>query len=85
MYENAFKSIDGNLRAEEGMGSELEYVEQTSWVLFLKYLRDLEVERQDRAELSRGGLYTSHQPRFRMGHLGGTPKHPTATSTIRKR
>jgi HsdM N-terminal domain len=31
--------------------NELDYVEQTSWVLFLKYLHDLENERRDRAEL----------------------------------
>lgn len=51
MYENAFNSIERDLRAEEGIGNELDYVEQTSWVLFLKYLHDLETERRDRAEL----------------------------------
>ncbi|PBB41306.1 type I restriction endonuclease subunit M [Mesorhizobium sp. WSM3866] len=51
MYENAFNSIEKDLRAEEGIANELDYVEQTSWVLFLKYLDDLENERRDRAEL----------------------------------
>lgn len=51
MYENAFNSIEKALRAEEGISNELDYVEQTSWVLFLKYLDDLESERRDRAEL----------------------------------
>ncbi|NRB17999.1 MAG: N-6 DNA methylase [Rhodobacteraceae bacterium] len=51
MYENAFNSIERDLRAEEGIANELDYVEQTSWVLFLKYLHDLENERRDRAEL----------------------------------
>jgi type I restriction enzyme M protein len=51
MYENAFNAIEKNLRAEEGVGNELDYVEQTSWVLFLKYLHDLESERRDRAAL----------------------------------
>lgn len=51
MYENAFNNIESLLRAEEGIANELDYVEQTSWVLFLKYLHDLESERQDRAEL----------------------------------
>ena len=51
MYENAFNSIEKDLRAEEGIANELDYVEQTSWVLFLKYLHDLESERRDRAEL----------------------------------
>lgn len=51
MYENAFNSIERELRAEEGIANELDYVEQTSWVLFLKYLDDLENERRDRSEL----------------------------------
>jgi len=57
MYENAFNSIEKALRAEEGIANELDYVEQTSWVLFLKYLHDLENERRDRAELD-GEDYT---------------------------
>ncbi|GGD39033.1 N-6 DNA methylase [Sinisalibacter lacisalsi] len=52
MYENAFNSIENLLRAEEGIANELDYVEQTSWVLFLKYLHDLGSERRDEAELN---------------------------------
>ncbi|MGV6889313.1 type I restriction-modification system subunit M N-terminal domain-containing protein [Rhodophyticola sp. SM2404] len=52
MYENAFNKIERDLRAEEGIANELDYVEQTSWVLFLKYMHDLENERRDRAELN---------------------------------
>ena len=51
MYENAFNKIEKDLRAEEGIANELDYVEQTSWVLFLKYLHDLETEHRDRAVL----------------------------------
>ncbi|MCZ4347329.1 type I restriction-modification system subunit M N-terminal domain-containing protein [Devosia neptuniae] len=51
MYENAFNSIEKDLRAEEGIGNELDYVEQISWVLFLKYLHDLESDRRDQAAL----------------------------------
>ena len=57
MYENAFNKIERELRNEEGIANELDYVEQTSWVLFLKYLHDLETERRDRAELD-GDDYT---------------------------
>ena len=32
MYENAFNSIERDLRAEEGIANELDYVEQISWV-----------------------------------------------------
>ncbi len=51
MFENAFNNIDKALRAEAGVASELDYVEQTSWVLFLKYLEDLEADRADEATI----------------------------------
>ena len=57
MFENAFNNIDRAMRNDEGLSSELDYAEQTSWLLFLKYLDDLEQERQDQAELE-GRDYT---------------------------
>ena len=51
-YEAAFKNIDDTLWKDAGCGSELDYIEQTSWILFLKYLDDLEKENQAAAELS---------------------------------
>jgi type I restriction enzyme M protein len=50
-FENAFNNIDRVMRNDEGLASELDYAEQTSWLLFLKYLDDLETERADRAAL----------------------------------
>ena len=41
-FEQTFKNIDDILHKDAGCGSELDYVEQTSWILFLKYLDDLE-------------------------------------------
>ena len=46
MYEQAFKNIDDTLWKDAGCSSELDYIEQTSWVLFLKYLDDFESERE---------------------------------------
>ena len=51
MFEQAFKNIDDVLWKEAGCSSELDYTEQTSWMLFLKYLDDLEQERSMEAEL----------------------------------
>ena len=42
MFEQTFKNIDDTLWKDAGCSSELDYAEQTSWVLFLKYLADLE-------------------------------------------
>ena len=51
MFEQTFKNIDDILHKDAGCGSELDYVEQTSWILFLKYLDDLERDRATTAEL----------------------------------
>ena len=50
-FEQVFKSIDNTLRTDEGCGSELDYVEQSSWILFLRYLDDLEQVREESALL----------------------------------
>ena len=57
MFEQTFKNIDDILHKDAGCGSELDYVEQTSWVLFLKYLDDLERDKITSAELT-GKTYT---------------------------
>ncbi len=57
MFEQTFKNIDDILHKDAGCGSELDYVEQTSWILFLKYLDDLEKDRATEAELI-GNTYT---------------------------
>ncbi len=57
MFEQSFKNIDDILRKDAGMSSELDYTEQSSWLLFLKYLDDLEKDRKDAADL-KGEAYT---------------------------
>jgi len=52
MYEQAFKNIENVLFKEAGCTTELDYTEQTSWVLFLKYLDGLEQERAMEAQLA---------------------------------
>src|SRR6056297_2250779 len=51
MFEQTFRNIDDVLWKEAGCATELDYTEQTSWMLFLKYLDDLEHERAQEAEL----------------------------------
>ena len=52
MFETAFKNIDDTLWKDSGCSTELDYIEQTSWVLFLKYLDDYEKEKETTAKLS---------------------------------
>ena len=51
MFEQAFKNIDNVLWKEAGCASELDYAEQTSWLLFLKYLDGLEQDKAAEAQL----------------------------------
>lgn len=51
MFEQTFKNIDDILYKDAGADSELDYIEQTSWVLFLRYLDQLESEKADEAAL----------------------------------
>src|SRR3984885_5004882 len=57
MFEQAFRNIDDVLRKEAGCTTELDYTEQTSWLLFLKYLDGLEEDKVAEAEIA-GKKYT---------------------------
>src|SRR5579864_3226665 len=57
MFQQAFKNIDDILRKEAGCTTELDYTEQTSWLLFLKYLDGLEQDKAMEAALD-GKKYT---------------------------
>jgi len=64
MFEQVFKNIDDILHKDAGCGSELDYVEQTSWVLFLKYLDDLEKDKETAALLSGKSYNRIIEPQF---------------------
>lgn len=51
MFEQTFKNIDDILHKDAGCTSELDYTEQSSWLLFLKYLDALEADKATEAEL----------------------------------
>ena len=63
MFEQVFKNIDDVLWKEAGCTTELDYTEQTSWLLFLKYLDALEKTREDEAVMEkRKYTYILDQP-----------------------
>jgi len=51
MFEQTFKNIDDLLFKDAGADSELDYIGQTSWIMFLRYLDDLEKDKADEAAL----------------------------------
>ena len=56
MFEQTFKNIDDILYKDSGSDSELDYIGQTSWIMFLRYLDELETKKSQEAEL-RGHQY----------------------------
>jgi len=57
MFEQIFSNIDDILFKDAGADSELDYIGQTSWVMFLRYLDELEAKKADEAAL-KGEEYT---------------------------
>ena len=51
MFEQTFKNIDNILFKDAGCTGELDYTEQSSWLLFLKYLDALEADKATEAVL----------------------------------
>jgi type I restriction enzyme M protein len=81
MFEQAFKNIDDVLWKDAGCTSELDYTEQTSWLLFLKYLDALEHDKATEAALE-GKKYTHILDRaLPLGKRWAAPKTRTARST----
>ena len=61
MFEQAFKNIDNVLRTESGAQTELDYTEQISWLLFLKYLDSLEQDRATQAKIEGKPTANDHE------------------------
>ena len=86
MFEQTFKNIDDILHKDAGCTSELDYTEQSSWLLFLKYLDALEADKATAAALE-GKPYSFilAQP-FRWGawaapkDADGKPDHNSAST-----
>ncbi len=67
MFEQTFKNLDDIMFQEPGCNTELDYVEQSSWMLFLKYLDDQEEQRAVEAQLTGEPYDFLFQKRFRWG------------------
>src|SRR5690606_30646343 len=74
MFEQTFKNIDDILHKDAGCSSELDYVEQTSWILFLKYLDDLEKDKKTAAELAGTTYYQIIGPEYKWGKWAAPKK-----------
>jgi len=75
MFEQVFKNVDDILHTDAGCVGELDYVEQTSWIIFLKYLEDFEKDRQTAALLSGSTYKPIIEEKFKW-HNWAVPKTP---------
>src|SRR5471030_472871 len=78
MFEQAFRNIDDVLRKEAGCTTELDYTEQTSWLLFLKYLDVLEQDKAMEAKLD-GKKYSFLLDKPYRWETWAAPKKPDGT------
>ncbi len=75
MFEQTFKNIDDILYKDSGADSELDYIGQTSWILFLRYLDELEKDKADEAELEGETYHYILAPEYRW-QTWAMPKKP---------
>jgi len=73
-FQQVFKSVDNTLRKDPGCTSELDYTEQSSWLLFLKYLDTLEQDREVEAKLEGKKYAYILDKKFRWG-VWAAPKN----------
>ena len=82
-FEQTFKNIDDLLYKDSGADSEIDYIEQTSWVLFLRYLDSFDKNREDEAILE-GKNYTAIlEPKFQW-ETWAAPKNEKGEIDIHK-
>ena len=81
MFEQTFKNIDDILHKDAGCTSELDYTEQSSWLLFLKYLDALEADKAHRGRAGRQDLQLHPGQATTAGKAGRRPRRLTAGST----
>ena len=65
MFEKVFKNLDDIMFQEPGCNSELDYAEQSSWMLFLKYLDDMENERSLEAQMTGKAYHPLFETQYR--------------------
>ncbi|MDP3230568.1 MAG: N-6 DNA methylase [Acidovorax sp.] len=75
MFEQTFKNIDDILHKDAGCTSELDYTEQSSWLLFLKYLAALEADKAVEAQLDGKKYKAILDPDYRWENWAA-PKTP---------
>ena len=82
-FEQTFKNIDDLLYKDSGADSEIDYIEQTSWVLFLRYLDSFDKNREDEATLKGKGYTSILEPKFQW-ETWAAPKNSKGEIDIHK-
>jgi type I restriction enzyme M protein len=81
--QNTFKRIDDELWTDGGANNPSDYITQISWVLFLKYLEDLESRRKTDAELNNKKHTPILRDEFRW-HAWAVPLKADGTPDVQK-
>ena len=71
--ENSINRITDILRRDDGISGAMHYTEQISWILFLKFLNDLEETKNEEAELDGEDYHYVIEDKYRCG-MWAVPK-----------
>ncbi len=83
-FQQQFKRLDDILWKDAGVDTAIDFVEQTSWILFLKYIDDIEENRKIAAELSGAEYKPILEERYRFS-VWATPKKEDGSIDYNKR
>ena len=68
MFEQTFENIDDILYKDASADSELDYIGQTSCIIFLRYLDELEIDKKYEAELKGEEYFFILEEEFRWNN-----------------
>ena len=61
------------MRKDKGLNGDLDRLPLLTWIMFLKFLDDLELQREDEAKLARQEVPACHRAALPLARLGGEP------------
>src|SRR3954470_22380075 len=76
------KSARGIMRKDKGLNGDLDRLPLLTWIMFLKFLDDLEQQREDEATLARSKFRAAIEPPYRWRDWASAPAGMTGDELL---
>src|SRR6201987_4846630 len=76
------KSARDIMRKDKGLNGDLDRLPLLTWILFLKFLDDLELQREDEAKLAKRKFRTAIEPPYRWRDWAAQPDGVTGDELL---